>query len=132
MLCSPEAVKEVLDRQSAVSSSRAAMPVGSEGLSGGLRFLFMEYGPLWRKLRGVAHKLLTPRASEEFVGSQEWEGRMVLREVLRLGEGEGKGTEGVYREVRRYTTSVMMTTTYGRRIPEWVCINFSEVFSCVS
>lgn len=56
MICSPEAVKEILDRQSKDSSSRAPMPVANHALSGGLRFLFMEYGPEWRKLRAISHK----------------------------------------------------------------------------
>lgn len=56
MLCSPEAVKEIMDRQSKDSSSRAPMPVANQALSGGLRFLFMEYGAEWRRLRAVSHR----------------------------------------------------------------------------
>ena len=56
MLGSPEAVKEIMDRQSKDSSSRAPMPVASQALSGGLRFLFMEYGAEWRRLRAVSHR----------------------------------------------------------------------------
>ena len=56
MLCSPEAVKEIMDRQSKDSSSRAPMPVASQALSGGLRFLFMEYGAEWRRLRAFSHR----------------------------------------------------------------------------
>ena len=56
MLCSPEAVKEIMDRQSKDSSSRAPMPVANQALSRGLRFLFMEYGSEWRKLRAISHK----------------------------------------------------------------------------
>lgn len=129
MLCSPSAVKEVLDKQSAYTSSRAPMPVANEALSGGLRFLFMEYGSLWRRLRGVSHGLLTPKVSDGFKSSQEWEGRALCKEVLMgavEGKEEGKGTDAVYRAVRRYTVSVIMTSTYGRRIPEWV----SEGFFC--
>jgi cytochrome P450 len=127
MLCSPSAVKEVLDKQSAFTSSRAPMPVASDALSGGMRFLFMEYGALWRRLRGVSHRLLTPAASDAFRPSQEWEGRALCAEVLgACAEGE-KGTEKGYEAVRRYTVSVIMTSTYGRRVPEWVggCLSFS-------
>lgn len=128
MLCSPSAVKEVLDRQSAHSSSRAPAPVASDALSGGMRFLFMEYGNEWRRLRSVSHKLLTPAASALFKPSQEWEGRLMLEEILSGADMEGlkgwgkreEGSEVGYMAVRRYTVSVIMTSTYGRRIPEWV------------
>jgi cytochrome P450 len=119
LLCSPDAVKEVMDRQSKDSSSRAPMPVSSDALSGGMRFLFMPYGAEWRKLRGISHKLLTPAASATFKPSQEWEARMLLEEVLK-GRDEEVGNEVGYKAVRRYTVSVIMTSTYGRRIPEWV------------
>ncbi|KAF2636660.1 cytochrome P450 [Massarina eburnea CBS 473.64] len=133
MLCSPDAVKEVMDRQSKDSSSRAPMPVGSEALSGGMRFLFMEYGAEWRKLRGLSHGLLTPRVSATFRPSQEWESLMLLEEVLKEGEGgEGKGSEVGYRAVRRYTVSVIMTSTYGRRIPEWECDEVREIYGIMS
>ena len=125
MLCSPSAVKEILDKQSVHTSSRAWMPVASDALSGGLRFLFMPYGKEWRQLRSVGHKLLTPAMSATFKPSQEWEGKMLLEEVMK-GAAESKlGDESAYKAVRRYTVSVIMTSTYGRRIPEWV----SNVFS---
>jgi cytochrome P450 len=126
LLCSPDAVKEVMDRQSKDSSSRAPMPVASDALSGGLRFLFMPYGPEWRKLRGISHKLLTPAASATFKPSQEWEAMMLLDEIVR-GRDEEVGNEVGYKAVRRYTVSVIMTSTYGRRIPEWVSASMRTV-----
>lgn len=122
MLCSPQAVKEIMDRQSVHTSSRAPMPAANDGLSGGMRFLFMGYGPEWRKLRGISHKLLTPAVSATFKPSQEWEGKMLLEEVLKAADESKLGDERGYRAVRRYTVSVIMTSTYGRRIPEWVRI----------
>ncbi|KAF2109514.1 cytochrome P450 [Lophiotrema nucula] len=132
MLCSPDAVKEVLDKQSAHTSSRPPSPVASDALSGGLRFLFMPYGPEWRKMRSVSHKLLTPNVSATFKPSQEWEAKMLLEEVLR-GAGESKvGDEGSYKAVRRYTVSVIMTSTYGRRIPEWECQEVREIYGIMT
>lgn len=84
-----------------------------------MRFLFMEYGPEWRKLRGISHKLLTPAVSATFKPSQEFEAKMLLEEILK-GADPGKGNEVSYKAIRRYTVSVIMTSTYGRRIPEWV------------
>jgi hypothetical protein len=97
------------------------MPVANDALSGGLRFLFMPYGAMWRRLRGLSHKLLTPNMSNTFKPSQEWEGKMLLEEVLQKCAESKEGNKESYKAVRRYTTSVMMTSTYGKRIPEWVC-----------
>ncbi|KAF2281340.1 cytochrome P450 76C3 [Westerdykella ornata] len=133
MLCSSEAVKEVLDRQSAHTSSRAPAPVASDALSGGMRFLFMEYGSEWRKLRALSHKLLTPKGSEMFMPSQEWEARVLLGEVLKgaAEAGEG-GDDSGYKAVRRYTVSVIMTSTYGRRIPVWECDEVREIYGIMN
>jgi cytochrome P450 len=118
ILNSPESVKEILDKQSAVTSSRPPLPVVSDALSGGRRFLFMPYGIEWRRLRSVGHRLLTPRMSEKFQPSQEFEAKQLLYNLL---TNNGFSTE-FYMHIRRYTVSVLMTSTYGRRIPNWVCL----------
>lgn len=121
MLNSPEAVKEIMDRQSAHTSSRVPMPVANDVLSGGMRFLLMPYGPSWRTLRSVSHKLLTPKMSNTFQPSQEFEAKQLVHDML---TDNVKHTQ-FYMHVRRYTVSVMMTSTYGVRIPQWV-----SVFHC--
>lgn len=115
-LNSPEAVKEIMDKQSAITSGRQPMPVLLDLISGGKRFLLMSYSPQWRKLRAIVHKLLTPKASAVFKPSQEFETKQLLSELLMDNENQEK----FYLHVRRYTTSVVMTSTYGRRIPSWV------------
>jgi cytochrome P450 len=111
MLNSPQAVKEILDKQSKVTSSRPPLPVVSDALSGGMRFLFMPYGPEWRRLRTVSHRLLMPRMSDTFQPSQEFEAKQLLYDLL---TGNYHNTE-FYMHIRRYTVSVLMTSTYGKR-----------------
>lgn len=117
MLNSPEAVKEILDKQSALTSSRPPMPVVSDALSGGMRFLFMPYGIEWRRSRTISHKLLTPRMAETFQPSQELEAKQLLHDLLT----DNPNMTEFYMHIRRYTVSVLMTSTYGKRIPQWVC-----------
>ncbi|KAF2831810.1 cytochrome P450 76C3 [Ophiobolus disseminans] len=131
MICSPEACKEIMDKQSAHTSSRAPQPVAGDTLSGGMRFLFMPYGPEWRRLRGISHKLLTPGVSATFKPSQEYEATVLLEEVLR-GADEETGNGVSYRAVRRYTVSVIMTSTYGRRIAEWDCDEVRNIYSLMN
>ncbi|KAF7535030.1 hypothetical protein G7054_g5716 [Neopestalotiopsis clavispora] len=123
-LNSPAAVREILDRQSAVTSGRPEMPVVSDLVSGGQRFLLMTYTPRWRKLRAMVHKLLTPKASEIFKPSQEFETKQLLFDIL----NDNADQESFYQHVRRYTTSVVMTSTYGRRVPVWDCEDVREIY----
>ena len=115
-LNSPEAVKEILDKQSAITSGRNPMPVLQDIVSGGQRFLLMTYSPQWRKLRAIVHKLLTPKASSVFKPSQEFETKQLRFDILT----DNSDQKSFYLHVRRYTASVVMTSTYGRRIPTWV------------
>jgi cytochrome P450 len=131
MICLPEACKETLDKQSAYTSSRAPQPVASDALSGGMRFLFMQYGPEWRKLRAISHKLLTPNVSATFKPSQEYETKMLLEKVLK-GADEQVGNDVSYMAIRRYTVSVITTSTYGWRVPQWVCTMQSRSFEVIS
>jgi cytochrome P450 len=114
---SPAAVKEIFDKQSAITSGRPQMPVASLLVSGGMRFLLMDNTLEWRKLRSMVHKLLTPKMSDAFVPSQEFEAKQLMYDLL---TDNPKETE-FYNHIRRYTLSVVMTSTYGRRVCEWVC-----------
>jgi cytochrome P450 len=114
---SPAAVKEIFDKQSAITSGRPQMPVASLLVSGGMRFLLMDNTLEWRKLRSMVHKLLTPKMSDAFVPSQEFEAKQLMYDLLTDNPME---TE-FYNHIRRYTLSVVMTSTYGRRVCEWVC-----------
>ncbi|KAI4613117.1 hypothetical protein J4E83_007528 [Alternaria metachromatica] len=131
MICSPEACKEILDKQSAHTSSRTPLPVSGDALGGGMRFLFMEYGPEWRKLRGISHKLLTPAVSATFKPSQDFEAKMLLEEILK-GADAAQGNGVSYKAIRRYTVSVIMTSTYGRRIPEWDCDEVHGIYDIMN
>lgn len=53
---SRKAFKELIDRKSAIYSSRHPMPMTSDVVSAGRRMLFMPYGKEWRAYRGVIHK----------------------------------------------------------------------------
>ena len=113
---SPEAVKDIFDKQSSATSGRVPMPVASDLVSGGMRFLLMDYTPTWRKLRAIVHKLLTPKVSNTFMPSQLFEAKQLMYDILTDNANE----EDFYMHVRRYTTSVVLTSTYGIRVQKWV------------
>lgn len=96
------------------------MPVAADILSGGNRLLFITYGQQWRKLRTIVHKLLTPRASETYKPSQEFEAKQLIYDIAAAPDDE----RSFYMHVRRYATSVVLTSTYGRRVPVWVGLTY--------
>jgi hypothetical protein len=51
VLSSDVAVKDLLDKRSAIYSDRQDMYIGMTLCSGGFRFLMMRYGPTWRMVR---------------------------------------------------------------------------------
>ena len=59
-LNSREAFKELIDRRSAIYSSRHPQPLVSEVASAGKRITFMQYGKDWRALRNIFHRVLSP------------------------------------------------------------------------
>lgn len=114
-LNSGEAAKEVIDKQSAVTSSRPPMP-SAEIISGYRRMVLMPYGDRWRNLRGIIHTMFTPKASEVYKPSQEFEAKQMLVDLADSRDDE----TAFYQHVRRYSTSVILTSTYGFRTPAWV------------
>ncbi|KAJ5805527.1 uncharacterized protein N7503_003129 [Penicillium pulvis] len=121
---SPEAVKVIFNKQSQHTSSRAPSPVLSDLISGDMRMLLMPYTPKWRKLRAIVHQLLTPKSSDNFKPSQEFEAKQLLWDICT----DNSDQENFYMHIRRYTTSVVMTSTYGRRIPQWDCEDIREIY----
>jgi Cytochrome P450 len=56
-LSSPRAVKELIDRRSAIYSSRQPQPMALGAASGGKRMTFMPKGKQWRTLRAIIHRV---------------------------------------------------------------------------
>jgi hypothetical protein len=54
---SRNAFKEMIDRKSAIYSSRHPMPMTQDVVSAGKRILFMPYGKSWRTLRQIIHRV---------------------------------------------------------------------------
>jgi hypothetical protein len=58
-LNSRKALKELIDRRSAIYSSRHPQPLVFDIVSGGKRIVFMPYGKAWRSLRNIIHRVVT-------------------------------------------------------------------------
>lgn len=101
-----------MDRKSGIYSSRAPSPLAQDVASAGRRQLFMPYGPRWRSIRKHSHTLLNLATSTKYEGIQDFESKVLLKELL-------QDPDDFISINRRYSASVIMQVTYGYRIPSF-------------
>ncbi|KAF2180282.1 cytochrome P450 [Zopfia rhizophila CBS 207.26] len=119
-LNSPEAIKEILDRRSAVYSSRMPLPMASDTVSRGCRLVFMPHSKRWRTVRTIIHRLLTPAAAKSYAPIQEYEAKQLSVDLL-------QNPKDFYSHNRRYSASLILQITYGRRVPIWDCEEIHQI-----
>jgi cytochrome P450 len=113
---SAQGVRDIFEQQSAKTSSKASLPVADNVISGGMRIVLMPDSRRWRDFRGEIHRLLTPTKAKVYMPCQELEASQMIYDLL----VDNKTQSEFYMHSRRFATSVIMSTTYGRRIPSWV------------
>ncbi|KAF1843736.1 cytochrome P450 [Cucurbitaria berberidis CBS 394.84] len=111
-LSSPKAVKDLMDKRSSIYSSRSPAPLAQDVASAGRRQLFMQYGAKWRSIRKHSHDLLNLRASVKYQPVQDYESKVLLKELM-------DSPNDFLLINRRYSASVIMLVTYGYRIPSF-------------
>jgi cytochrome P450 len=112
---SPEAIREILEKQAIATSSKAPSPMGHDIVTGGNRMPTMPYGPRWRALRSVVRQMTTVPMTATFVPSQEFEAKQLLMDLATDNEDQRK----FYHHMRRYALSIILTNTFGTRIKSW-------------
>ncbi|KAL7622129.1 hypothetical protein AAE478_007631 [Parahypoxylon ruwenzoriense] len=112
VLSSDQAVKDLLDRKSALYSHRQEMYVGQQLASGGLRLLMMGYGPTWRSFRKLVHTLLSVTASKLYVPYQDLENKQMLYEMITQ-------PDQFLEHIRRYANALTTTMVFGWRTPTY-------------
>lgn len=123
-LSSPRTVKDLMDKRSSIYSSRAALPLAQDVASGGRRQLFLPYGPRWRQIRKHGHALLSATAATRYQPIQDYESKQLLAELL--------GAPGEFYQInRRYAASVIMLSTYGKRVRSWEDPVMRRVFAVI-
>lgn len=75
----------------------------------------MPYGPKWRAYRTIVHQLLSPKMTLTFIPSQEFEFKQFMYELACDNSDE----RSFYHHIRRLSYSIIMTSTFGRRIDRW-------------
>ncbi|KIX97064.1 uncharacterized protein Z520_07178 [Fonsecaea multimorphosa CBS 102226] len=76
------AVKDLLDKRSAMYSSRPEMYMAHDIASGGLRTVTMPYGSQWRMMHTVTHSILNIKAATSYIPYQDLENKFMLVNLL--------------------------------------------------
>ncbi|PTB75330.1 cytochrome P450 [Trichoderma longibrachiatum ATCC 18648] len=110
-LSSPTAVKDLMDKRGSIYSSRAASPMINM-VSNQERLNFLPYGEKWRTLRNILHSALNLETTSSYKPVQDFESKQALWEILHAKD------DTAFSDInRRYSTSTIMTITYGQRVP---------------
>ncbi|KAM0790540.1 hypothetical protein ACM66B_003409 [Microbotryomycetes sp. NB124-2] len=100
----------LLDKRSAIYSSRPRMIMTGELVSRGLRMTFMPYGDLWRRQRKLLHQLTSPKAAASYEPIQEQESAQIVRDMI-------KDPKGYWGHCQRYAGSTIMQVGFNKRAP---------------
>ncbi|KAI1781372.1 putative O-methylsterigmatocystin oxidoreductase [Hypoxylon cercidicola] len=111
----PEAVREILEKQAVSTSSKAPSPMGHDIVTGGKRMPTMPYGSAWRAQRSIVRQITTVPMTTTFVPSQEFETKQLLFELAT----DNADQHAFYQHMRRYAFSIIMTNTFGTRVKSW-------------
>lgn len=106
-LNSSKVVEDLLEKRSAIYSSRPRFPMAQELMSGNNRFLLMPYGERWRKIRKIMHQILSTRQADKFQPYQDIESRKLLHNYLRK-------PQRWFRANQLFANSVILSVVLGR------------------
>ncbi|KAI1608242.1 cytochrome P450 [Exophiala viscosa] len=113
------AVKEVLDKHSAVTNERGDHYVGHRILGGGEHMLLMPNGPKWRLQRKLMQKMLNVSVSQSYIPYTMLENQQMLFDLLQMPDD----FQGI---IKRASHSLFTSMTYGRRCPSHKDSNMSQ------
>ncbi|SCZ89951.1 BZ3500_MvSof-1268-A1-R1_Chr1-3g01685 [Microbotryum saponariae] len=114
---------DLLDKRSAIYSSRPRLIMTSDLVSRGLRMTFMQYGDLWRRQRKLLHSLTSPKASSSYEPIQSMESAQLVRDMIQKPKmfwGHCQRSlivRKIFCGLRRYAGSTIMQVAFNKRAP---------------
>ncbi|KAF1998526.1 cytochrome P450 [Amniculicola lignicola CBS 123094] len=108
-LNSSRVVNDLLEKRSAIYSSRPRFPYASSILSGDCRMVIQPYGPQWRAIRKTMHTILNIKNAPTFAPFQDLESKHLLWDYLQKPEEWFKANQ-------RYANSIVMSVVFGKRM----------------
>ncbi|KAK3328555.1 cytochrome P450 [Cercophora scortea] len=108
VLSSAQAVRDLMDKRSAIYSSRPDMYIGNLTCDSN-RILFKAYGNEWRQYRRILHNILNVKSAIAYIPYQDLESKSMLAAIL-------DEPQSVFQHMRRYSTSLSTQMIYGFRM----------------
>ncbi|EXJ79927.1 cytochrome P450 oxidoreductase [Capronia epimyces CBS 606.96] len=121
VLSSDQAVKDLLDKKSAIYSDRPDMFIGQKIASGNLRLVVMRYGDNWRMIHKMVHNILNIKAAVTYVPYQDLENKMLLTGLL-------DSPDEFLNHIRRFSYSLATQMIFGVRCPDINDPNIQQLF----
>ncbi|KAK7037695.1 hypothetical protein VNI00_010921 [Paramarasmius palmivorus] len=131
ILNTPEVINDLFVQRSRIFSDRLAPHVASEILSARQRLLYMSgLSEEFKAIRKLYHGAMGPNTARTYRDIQELESRVLVHDLIAAVDTESnfkqpKGyrmanpSQHWYSFVDRFNTSVILTVTYGKRIPNY-------------
>lgn len=108
-LNSSRVVNDLMEKRSAIYSSRARMPYASGLMSRDCRIVVQPYGAKWRALRKIMHGLLNGSNAAIFVPFQERESQFLLGDFV-------DKPDLWWKSLQRFSNSIIMSVVFGKHI----------------
>ena len=108
-LNSSSTVNDLMEKRSAIYSSRQHQPFASGVLSADSRIVLMPYGERWRTIRKIMHNVLNKQNMPVFAPFQDVESRHLLYDYL-------KSPDMWFLATQRFANSVILSVVFGRRM----------------
>ncbi|KAJ6569170.1 cytochrome P450 [Mycena capillaripes] len=105
------AVRELLDRRSAVTADRPPLHVADRA-TGGLHMAFARSTKTWKTLRKASAAVLTPQADAGRLHIQRAEATEPLLNLIH-------SPHSFYTDIQRYSISVILSILFGKRAPRY-------------
>ncbi|KAI1735255.1 cytochrome P450 [Xylaria scruposa] len=126
VLSSDVVIRDLVDKRSAIYSSRPEAYIAQDILSGGLRPLFMpnddsHAGNIWKMARRLFHQILNVSAARNYIPYQDLESKAMLVGIL-------QSPDKFIDHIRRYTASLTTQMTFGNRTTSIQDGRFKEAF----
>ncbi|KAF9647627.1 cytochrome P450 [Thelephora ganbajun] len=109
VLSSTTAIREIMDKNSAIVSDRPASHFAQE-ITGGNHMGASRYNDQWRRLRRCAREVLTQSACRNHLNIQQAEATQLMYDMLTR-------PEDFFDSIRRFSTSAILSVLYGKRAP---------------
>ncbi|KAJ3142552.1 hypothetical protein HK101_003295, partial [Irineochytrium annulatum] len=122
VISDPEVACELLVRRSEIYSSRRSAQVANAIMSKGQRMVLMEYDEEWKHARKALHTILSSSFAKTMRSTQDLESMVLINDLLNHHESYAKAprtagnTGHWFAYVRRFTTSIVLNMSYGRRV----------------